>query len=70
MTDRDLIQRYNYDAFIPENFQPWMNFDASPSLSQPAPDFPLWRLEDGAQTSLQEIWTSNTYTVVEFGSFT
>jgi hypothetical protein len=70
MTDTDLLRRYNYDAFIPENFEPWLNFAASPPLGQPAPDFLLWRLDDRHQTSLKEIWTSHTYTVVEFGSFT
>lgn len=70
MSDVDLTWRYNYDSFIPENFEQWLNFDASPPLGQPAPDFPLWRLEDKQQTSLQEIWKANSYTVVEFGSFT
>ncbi len=70
MSDVDLTQRYNYDSFIPENFEQWLNFDASPPLGQPAPDFPLWQLEDKRQTSLQEIWETNSYTVVEFGSFT
>jgi hypothetical protein len=70
MTDTDLLQRYNYDAFVPEKFEPWLNFDASPPLSQLAPDFPLWRLEDRQQTSLKEIWSAHSYTVVEFGSFT
>jgi len=66
----DLIQRYNYDAFTPENFEPWMNFQASPPLGQPAPDFPLWRLDDGAESSLKAIWAEHALTVVEFGSFT
>ncbi len=69
MSDQDLIARYNYDEFIPENFMPWMKFDASPSLGRPAPDFPLWRLDE-SQTSLSEIWSQYAYTVVEFGSFT
>lgn len=70
MMDAELLRRYNYDAFIPENFEQWLNFGASPILGQPAPDFPLWRLEDEGQTSLKEIWAAHTYTVVEFGSFT
>jgi hypothetical protein len=64
-----LIEQYNYDAFIPTKFEPWMRFDHSPALGQPAPDFPLWRLEE-SETSLEEIWTANNYTIVEFGSFT
>jgi hypothetical protein len=69
-SDSDLLSRYNYDSFIPENFEPWLNFAASPPLGQSAPDFPLWQLEDQQQTSLSAIWAAHTYTVVEFGSFT
>ena len=69
MADPDLLSRYNYDAFIPQNFEPWMNFDASPPLGQPAPDFPLWSL-DGDEIRLSAIWSRHTYTIVEFGSFT
>ncbi len=69
MTDTDLITRYNYDEFVPYKIVPWMNFDASPLLGQSAPDFPLWTL-DGQQTRLSELWSANTYTIVEFGSFT
>ena len=69
MDDSDLISRYNYDEFVPSKFQPWMRFDASPPLGQPAPDFPLWALE-GTETRLSEVWSRYAYTVVEFGSFT
>ncbi len=70
MSDSGLTRRYNYDSFVPANFEPWLNFGASPPLGEPAPDFPLWPLEDRGETSLKEIWSSHTYTVVEFGSFT
>jgi hypothetical protein len=66
----DLIIRYNYDAFVPEKFQPWMRFDSSPPLGQRAPDFPLWKLKDRSETRLSEVWSTHKYTVVEFGSFT
>lgn len=69
MSDADLLSRYNYDAFVPEKFEPWMRFDASPPLGQSAPDFPLWQL-DGTETRLSAIWSQHTYTIVEFGSFT
>jgi hypothetical protein len=69
MNDTELISRYNYDEFIPEKVLPWLNFNASPVLGQAAPDFPLWHL-DGSESSLSQIWSSHTYTVVEFGSFT
>lgn len=67
---QNLIINYNYDEFVPHKFEKWLNFDASPPLGQTAPDFPLWKLEDGSETSLGTIWSSNVYTVVEFGSFT
>jgi len=69
MSDTDLLAQYNYDAFVPEKFERWLNFDASPPLGQPAPDFPLWDL-DANETRLSIIWTRYVYTVVEFGSFT
>jgi hypothetical protein len=69
MEDQDLIARYNYDEFVPEKFEPWMNFDHSPPLGVGAPDFPLWAI-DGEETSLSAVWSRYTYTVVEFGSFT
>lgn len=69
MAEADLIQRYNYDSFVPEKFGPWMRFDESPPLGEPAPDFPLWDL-DGQETSLSSIWSANSYAIVEFGSFT
>jgi hypothetical protein len=69
MTEPDLLSRYNYAEFIPAKFQPWLNFESSPSLGQPAPDFPLWHL-DGNETRLSTIWSAHTYTIVEFGSFT
>lgn len=66
----ELLRQYNYDAFVPEKFMPWMRFDESPALGVAAPDFPLWQLEDRAQSSLGEWWSNNLYLVVEFGSFT
>ncbi len=69
MADWSLISAYNYDSFTREKVLPWLNFESSPPLGRPAPDFPLWHL-DGSQTSLQGIWSQNRLTVVEFGSFT
>lgn len=63
------VARYNYDEFVPEKFEPWMRFDESPPLGAAAPDFPLWTLE-GEETRLSAVWTANSYTIVEFGSFT
>lgn len=68
MPDTELLARYNYDEFVPHKFKPWMNFDASPALGEPGPDFPLWDLQK-SQTSLRQIVTQNIYTIVEFGSF-
>jgi len=67
--ETNLLSRYNYDEFFPEKFEPWLNFDASPPLGYPAPDFPLWNL-DKRVSRLSEIWSENAYTIVEFGSFT
>ena len=69
MNEFNLTTRYNYDEFTQENVMPWMNFEASPPLGEPAPDFPLWTL-DGEETALSEVWLNNTYSIVEFGSFT
>lgn len=66
---QNLVERYNYDEFTPEKVLPWLSFDESPPLGEPAPDYPLWHL-DGPETSLREIWEQNRYTIVEFGSFT
>lgn len=68
MTD-NLLERYNYDEFIPAKFSPWMRFAESPALGTPAPDFPLRDLDEN-ETSLSAVWKANLYTVVEFGSFT
>lgn len=70
MPDADLLTRYNYDAFVPEKFEPWDRFDESPPIGEKLPSFPLWRLEDRGETSLAELWQAHRYLVVEFGSFT
>jgi hypothetical protein len=69
MTDDELLRRYNYDAFVKANWQPGMQFDASPPLGAAAPDFTLWPLAGGT-TTLSAVWSAHTYTIVEFGSFT
>jgi hypothetical protein len=69
MNENEIQAQYNYDAFVPEKFERWINFETSPPLGEPAPDFPLWMLE-GDETRLSKIWSQNAYTVVEFGSFT
>lgn len=69
-TETDLLQSYNYDEFVREKYEPLMRFDESPKLGATAPDFPLWRLDNRAETSLKELWSNHLYLVVEFGSFT
>ncbi|MCH8979167.1 MAG: hypothetical protein IH945_07980 [Armatimonadetes bacterium] len=69
MPDQDLIERYNYDSFTREKFGPWMRFEESPDLGQPATDHPLLRIDE-IETSLKEEWRRHKYLVVEFGSFT
>lgn len=65
----DLLTRYNYDSFVPEKFEQWMNFDSSPKTGTMGLDFPLWRLDE-SETRLSEIWSQHDFTIVEFGSFT
>jgi hypothetical protein len=60
MSDDSLIARYNYDEFIPEKFEPWLNFSNSPSIGYPAPDFPLWPL-DGGETIERNLVTKHIY---------
>ena len=70
----DEAARYNY-----RNFDAWVAalgdladeaaFAASPSAGQPAPDFTLPRLGDGAPITLSGLWGSKPL-VMEFGSFT
>ncbi len=69
LAESGLIKRYNYDEFTAEKVLPLLNFDKSPRVGQPAPDLPLWHL-NGEQIDLSDIWSSHTYTFVEFGSFT
>ena len=69
MPDQDLVARYNYDSFTREKFGPWMRFDESPGLGEPAPDRPLWQI-DGSETSLRDEWRKHKYLIVEFGSLT
>ena len=69
MSDDDLIKRYNYDSFEPDNFMPWMRFEASPALGDPAPDFPLWDLDE-QEVNLCSLWSEHLYTIFEFGSYT
>jgi hypothetical protein len=65
----DLVNRYNYDSFVPENFEPWMNFDASPKTGTVGLDFTLRNL-DRSPIKLSDVWSQHDYTIVEFGSFT
>lgn len=69
MTEQKLIEQYNYDEFVREKFEPLLNFDNSPPIGVPAPDFPLWEL-DKRKTSLSDVWAKNDLTIIEFGSFT
>ena len=69
MTDTGRPSNYNYDSFVPQNFEPLMRFHLSPELGAQAPDFPLWDLE-GRESRLSALWEAQSYLVVEFGSFT
>jgi UDP:flavonoid glycosyltransferase YjiC (YdhE family) len=69
MAAAGVTELYNYDEFVAEKYERWLNFSSSPPLGQKAPDFTLWSLDD-EQTILMEVLGSSGYTVVEFGSFT
>ena len=70
MSNQELIEKYNYEKFVPESFMPWLNFASSPKLGEKAPDFPLWDADSRTETTLSAIWSAHTFTIVEFGSFT
>lgn len=69
MSDKTLVESYNYEVFHRRNFEPLMQWDSAPALGTDAPDFPLWHL-DKTQTSLSALWQQYKYLIVEFGSFT
>lgn len=60
---------YNYDSFVPENFEPWMRFDQSPPLGERGLVFTLHTLDE-EKVHLSDVWGESLYTVIEFGSFT
>ena len=65
----DLTSAYNYDSFVEENVNRWLNFAASPPLGAPAPDFELQTPDAGA-IRLSDVWRPAAYTIIEFGSLT
>ena len=72
--DRDGATEYNYARFdeyvaAGSDLADEDAFWASPRAGQPAPDFTLPRLGDGAGVRLSELWRSRPL-VLEFGSFT
>ena len=69
MKNQELLERYNYDSFVPEKFNQWMRFHESPPAGTTGPDFPLWDMNQ-QETSLSKILSASLYTIVEFGSFT
>jgi hypothetical protein len=69
MTDRGLIKAYNYDSFVPEKYERWLNFEASLPLGKTVPDFMLWDLNEEQTTLLTEV-NQHPLTFIEFGSFT
>ncbi len=65
----DLTKAYNYDIFVGAKIERWLNFEASPLIGVPAPDFPLTTLA-GQTVNLSKIWRQAPYTIIEFGSLT
>lgn len=69
MTDKELLEAYNYDSFVLEKYERWLNFDSSIPLGKTTPDFTLWDLNEEETTLLTEV-NRNSLTFIEFGSFT
>lgn len=69
MADTSSRSNYNYDSFVPENFEPLMRFQEAPRVEAKGLDFALWDLE-GRESRLRALWEAQAYLVVEFGSFT
>jgi hypothetical protein len=72
--DRGGAASYNYPRFdhhvaSGDDVADEAAFRAAPRAGEPAADFTLLRLADGAQVRLSELWRS-TPLVMEFGSFT
>ena len=72
--DRGSTAAYNYPRFdeyvaAGSDLADEDAFWASPRVGQPAPDFTLPRLSDGASVRLPDLWRSRPL-VMEFGSFT
>ena len=57
----DLTESYTFDEITPEKVGSWMRFAECPKLGQPAPDFPLWEMNQ-QKTCLCPIWIANLYT--------
>ena len=64
-----IIEKYNYDSFVPEKFERWLRFHESPAVGIPLPNFTLTDL-NGDEVELRELWRAQAYTIMEFGSFT
>ena len=71
MDPNTLTERYNYPRFEKEAFEPWLAaFESAPKAGDRVSDFELWNLEDRNPLQLSELLRKNTFTVLEFGSFT
>ena len=70
--DQDtLVERYNYSRFEHETFGPWLaSFESAPHAGDRVGDFELFDLADRSALRLAEVLRRNTFTVLEFGSFT
>ena len=69
MANSNILELYNYDEFVPEKFERWLNFASSPPLGKRTEDFTLLHL-DGISIRLSEVFNNSLFTMVEFGSFT
>ena len=74
MNREEQILDYNYPDFDDNALGHVIKWQGNqPELGKPAPDFPLWKLEEDGktltETTLKAVLKENPLTIVEFGSF-
>ena len=66
--DTELAKGYNHDEFAPGKFDRYWCYAQTPLLGKPAPDYLLWHLDRGEETTFCAELAAHPLTVVEFGS--
>jgi hypothetical protein len=66
-TDQRVIDQYNYPTF--EGTDDFLAFRAALQVGSPAPDGPVFSLDDDEKVTLSKFWQGRDL-LVEFGSLT